>query len=66
MTIVKTFTTGPTPNRSLNPVLAEGMTSSRVPLARRYNISAAGKAKLSCCKMMPVLTRALKAVVEPR
>lgn len=64
--IVKTLTTGPTPYRNLNPVLDAGMTSSRVPLARRYSISAAGKAKLSCCRMIPVLTRALKAVEEPR
>lgn len=42
------------------------MTSSSVPFARRYNISAAGKAKLSCCKMMPVLTKALNAVDEPK
>ena len=66
MTIVRTLATGPVPNRNLNPTLAGGMTSPSVLVARRYSISEAGKAKLSCCKMIPVLTRALNAVDEPK
>lgn len=66
MTTVKTFATGPVPNLNLNPTLARGITSSTVPFTRRYSINAAGKAKLICCRMIPVLTRALNAVVDPK
>lgn len=64
--MVRILARGPIPDGSLKNALLLGITSEKVPEMRWYSISAAGIAKLTCCKMSPVLTSALNAVVEPR